>query len=1163
MGTAWPIATYLDPDAELEVSVAWGADLTADPDGWVWTEITADVRDAPGIQVSRGRGDEASAAQPATCTFTLDNRTGAYSVGGESPNWPYVRQGTPVRVRVDPDGSGPVVLFQGSADGFTPFWPHNAVPEVQVSASGALRRLGQGRPPVESAMRRAVMNDSRVRSYWTCEDSGDVGGFLATTGPYFLTWDQFPELAKEPFFECSKPLPVLKGSMWTGLTEPSTTGEFLVRFLAKFPDDLAAVGTTGAHVMTIFTSGTACIWVLDFFDSDATGEFQLSVYDRNLSLLHASSVFVAYVVQPAMGVLISISGNQVGADVEITYTQSALLPDSAYTFGFTETLTTDTCGNVTGIWVNNGGLLDEVTIGHVTIYDEELSFADGLAAARAYRGEFVDDRVNRLESETGEAIDQGGISFVTMGAQLPTTFLELVRECETADGGVLYDGETHGLSYQCRENRENRPADLTLDATDSAVKPLFEPAHDDQQIRNRAAVTRTGTSRPFEYADVTGPMGTDTIGTYDTSVQASLYDDFAAFDLAGWLVHLGTVPGYRYPQVTVNLATHPELAADVLALKPGHRIDITNLDQALDGHPGSGPLALAVEGLTHHLSAMSWIVTFRCSLYEPWDVLELEDSEVSPISFVSSGSVTAGSNTSLLVDTPPDYSGDDLLLLVASIRNSGTGTVDTPAGWTPLVSSGNVAVFGWVEAREIEGPGVAEPTVVTFSGGAANATTMGVMLVYRGTAAHRLAPADLADVIHAQAVQLNASAQNIAYPGLTITDDNVAVVLVGWKADDWSSAAAVAGFTEASDAVSTLGDDAGTVIEHDIRGAASNLSSGSIVITGGASAISRGLAFALAPDPTPAKAPQLDTTGSHLNASILAGATSMSVYTESVTTISYVGANVPAVGNNASVAPPLPTGLEPGDLMVITAAIRNSGTGTVNTPAGWTVLATTGNLTALGRLYVNGDAAPTVAFTGGVANATTIAQCVAWRGACRNISEVVHASAVQLNASAQNVAYPALTVTEDGCAVMVLGWKQDDWTSTAAAGGFALLMDSPTVTGDDAGLTGQRVTQTTATNIAAGSITVTGGASAISRAITLAIRPQPGVVWTTTAADYPIDLDVGGVRITATASADTSSPQTMTINAAPVARTAGMPVKLWKPPGLGRAQGQPGTQYFL
>lgn len=206
----------------------------------------------------------------------------------------------------------------------------------------------------------------------------------------------------------------------------------------------------------------------------------------------------------------------------------------------------------------------------------------------------------------------------------------------------------------------------------------------------------------------------------------------------------------------------------------------------------------------------------------------------------------------------------------------------------------------------------------------------------------------------------------------------------------------------------------------------------------------------------------------------------------SASVATYIGAGAFATGNNASLVPALPGSIADGDTLLCYATIRNSGTGTVGTaPSGWQTLLSFGNIAILGKVYATGDTAPTVTFSGGVANADTTAQIAAFR----NLPLNVVASATQLNGSAQNVAYPALTVPNNASVVIVAGWKQDDSTGYAQLAGMTEIGETNPTAGDDASAAWDYVIQTTASNISASSFTVSGGASAISRGITLSLGP--------------------------------------------------------------------------
>ena len=87
----------------------------------------------------------------------------------------------------------------------------------------------------------------------------------------------------------------------------------------------------------------------------------------------------------------------------------------------------------------------------------------------------------------------------------------------------------------------------------------------------------------------------------------------------------------------------------------------------------------------------------------------------------------------------------------------------------------------------------------------------------------------------------------------------------------------------------------------------------------------------------------------------------------------------PAVsGNNTSLVATLPLGIQDQDLLLIQASIRNSGTGVPNAPSGWSTVLDASNMMIFGKIAGSSEVAPTVTFTGGVANADTLVQTAAW-----------------------------------------------------------------------------------------------------------------------------------------------------------------------------------------
>ena len=215
-----------------------------------------------------------------------------------------------------------------------------------------------------------------------------------------------------------------------------------------------------------------------------------------------------------------------------------------------------------------------------------------------------------------------------------------------------------------------------------------------------------------------------------------------------------------------------------------------------------------------------------------------------------------------------------------------------------------------------------------------------------------------------------------------------------------------------------------------------------------------------------------------------------------MSTITPIGAGAAVTGNNASLNPGFHASTAVGDFVVLYATIRSSGAGDVNVPAGWTSLVYSGHHRVMGRFYEAGDAAPTVTFGAGAAGDDTIAQTATFRGVSREMLTAVAASNGQLNGSAANIAYPALTVPKDRHLVLATAWKQDDASAYSTPAGFTSLGLTSTTTGNDASQAWYYQVQTTAANISAGTITVTGGAAAISRAVLLALKPAATITVT-------------------------------------------------------------------
>jgi len=75
--------------------------------------------------------------------------------------------------------------------------------------------------------------------------------------------------------------------------------------------------------------------------------------------------------------------------------------------------------------------------------------------------------------------------------------------------------------------------------------------------------------------------------------------------------------------------------------------------------------------------------------------------------------------------------------------------------------------------------------------------------------------------------------------------------------------------------------------------------------------------------------------------------------------------------------------------------------------------------------------------------------------------------------------------------------------------------------------------------------------SATAGATSLSVATSSGALWTVDSEEYPLYLNVGGLKVRATACSGSSSPQTFTVDALAAARSSGAEVALWDPRPIG------------
>lgn len=628
----------------LRVSIALGANLTADPATWTWTDITAYVR--PRIQISRGRPDELGQTPPGSCRLRVNNSGGRFVVRNPMGPWyPLLRRGCPLRVEVQVNGVWFIRFTGFIAELPVTFVPGSVDTYVDLVASGITRRLGQGSGPVLSTPVRYIPTTSPV-AYWPLEE-----GRLAAEGSALVGTQPM-----RPFTGAHPSGSVVTFTQWG-------RGD-LAPWLYPALSRSGNAGLTAIWAPVTMPS-TVTRWTVDFMYRSGTDAGDATV-DVNPSYLGGSLGWPQLLLEPSLrNVLVAMNG-----EPEISGTAEALFDGQPHhvrwdvTQSGTKVLWTV---HVDGEGINGGITSGNMTLpsmqtlaftasaqagadivqGHIAVWTSPPSLASVVAAAFGYAGEVAADRMVRLCAEAGVPFVVGGQESEAMGSQALLPLLTLLRQAEDADGGILYERTDGRLAYLRRVDRYNRSVDLAL--TYRQLADSFTPTDDDRFVRNDVTMTRTsgGSAQVVDQAHI------DAEGRYADQASINALADGVLQHHAGWRVHMGTINELRHPELTLNMR-NPHVTPAVVTAWLG--VDIGSRVTVADPPPELSVTRIdqVVEGYDEVLDHVAWTATLHCSPASGWDVATV-DGDLRLAADGSTVAVALGStDTSLLLASTPE-----------------------------------------------------------------------------------------------------------------------------------------------------------------------------------------------------------------------------------------------------------------------------------------------------------------------------------------------------------------------------------------------------------------------------------------------------------------------------------------------------------------------------
>lgn len=616
----------------MRLRIAPGATLSSDPSTYPWQDVSSDVAWDQPITLATGSADEQSDTNSQLGWTFRDNR-GRYDVeNAESDLYGTWDVGTPVELAVNlGDGYGwqivAIIYVAEVGDDYTTA-PHRT--RRDIVAAGMFRRMGQN-PVLASAITRNMRSTKAVR-YYRLEDGADsrqAVSDVAGVPPMVQLNGALPAFASRTGVAGSTAVPsftagtTLNVNFATYFATGSLTWQWLqnVKTLTV-NNQLTTLRTVAPRVAAWFT----------FQDPGFCP--RLRAIDGLGNVLYTSTAFG---IQPGMvgdgpnrpdnhpWWWCSVKLTQVAADTVIDYRMTAQYTDalgngqlvqwilSSDTLTFTTTL-----GGVTGFTIAANGVVEDVAIGHMGLFDGAIStpLNNGTGAVIGWP-QSAGDRIAGVANEAGLPNSVTASPTVVLGPQQPGNVLTLLRDGAKADHGIL-DDSLGKVGYRGLYDLYNLTPLVVLDGSNREIFHPFVPVRDDQKRKNQVTVSRPGGST----ATVEDTIDQAKSGLYNDSPNLNLGSDADLPSHAQLGVTIGTQPGKRYPAVTLDLLRAPQLARPWLAMRLGDRFQVNNPPR---GGTRAG-VQLQLRGTsTTWINGRIWQVTCNTVRADPYNVGSLED----------------------------------------------------------------------------------------------------------------------------------------------------------------------------------------------------------------------------------------------------------------------------------------------------------------------------------------------------------------------------------------------------------------------------------------------------------------------------------------------------------------------------------------------------------
>lgn len=558
-----------------------------------------------------------------------------------------IGRNTKVRLRVNS-----LTLTQAEASQWEPestveYTPTNnrGAAWVSMTAEGLFRRLGKWTDTLQSVMTRYITGAPGLILWAPLEEP--AGATRPSQGignaPTPIATGTFSFGEDGPFGAASA-LKMGTGGYIDISTKGSSSGNWTVSFAMKLP--VVPVSGIGYPVLSILDSGVRQ-WDLNFNSGSITLDVNSFLGGNHLNWI------VSYGTPPNRWTWYTLTVTTSGSTVSVnlaTYAQS----DAVGFFAGTSFTSSFGAGRVLKLFCSQNSANNDALYSHWTVQPSNSVYLQGLNANRifnSYPNELAGARFVRLLQEQGLTAYVGGdgAKMMPLGPQRTGTLLDLLSECVSSEGGIVYDEPLDiALTMRSREDISARTPALALTA--SQVKYPLKKVIDDSGLANVVTVSNADGSMAVASLD-SGPISQlappNGIGLVKFDLDINMGNVGGLQNRAGYELAKRSSDRPRYRQLKVDLFANPTLANTVTGMRPGDWISVAGI--APD---------------TIYLRAISWTrsgdavrdeVTFNCLPAEPMQIAVIDNAahRTDSSSTVLNAAITSTATTVVLKTANP------------------------------------------------------------------------------------------------------------------------------------------------------------------------------------------------------------------------------------------------------------------------------------------------------------------------------------------------------------------------------------------------------------------------------------------------------------------------------------------------------------------------------